>query len=807
MSNRLRVRPPRPRRRGQLIPVVGVVLVIFGFMAFSYMFHSQTVTSVTGVAIYGLKAHQLALAAQDEASLVLKEKFDDGGSPGPWKQELIDLLKDQNDGPAVQIEKDLTGELPEALSVIASQEGELMEAKLKLHGFHRLNYGSTDAYDSPDTIYHNDDVFDDRNDGEDPNKVNPPKDWVGFATVQIRVKVRGVERQVQMSHDVKLVDVSPMAREFTFFNWLPLTQEQAAQGLGMKSLNEGGRMIVWPNDVGRVMMRGPYRVITEGNPKGDGGTERRGRMRQNMSYPDPDDKWIGWSAVPRLRALLYNSLAWPWGKNIRPKKDGLEVLAYLRIPTISFVTLIANDHVIDCNTQKFFTATTEVGNQKFSIWGDPGNGNVALPPNADGNPTNNGFSMFRGARVKYDKRGNASAQGIHDSGAALGGGDNGDSIEPEGLGLFGLYKMASFRNVASLKICLYYIPPLEWLVDGFMIRCIPAPGCPGIGLATLTSPGNLDANNVLSVSGGDYQEAPYGLRYMEKESIPIWASLLSAAIEFVASYAAGSTLGGNVGSGFVGGTAFGTWGNITMSGIGSFMNFAGSQLATNMLVQSSMSAVSPTLGGQLPTSADLANVAPQGIFPPKFRPHLRGATRIHPNLAEALNEDGSLLTLDGVVAVEAMPQDQAATFKYKGRGVLYTATDGNDANKNPFLGDIGPENPDEDWMTFSFHAMRSPPPPDGGDCQVKLNSNQLEMTLYSQEGVTMESQSALFGNLVTMTPNKHRIPDGAQFDVFYNWKRLAPAAHQGPDPAQWNDGTWKRVSVSPKVSGYYDRYR
>ncbi|NUN51679.1 MAG: hypothetical protein HUU06_02675 [Planctomycetaceae bacterium] len=158
------------------------------------------------------------------------------------------------------------------------------------------------------------------------------------------------------------------------------------------------------------------------------------------------------------------------------------------------------------------------------------------------------------------------------------------------------------------------------------------------------------------------------------------------------------------------------------------------------------------------------------------------------------------------MAVESLPADGPAAFKYRGKGVLFSTTNGEDNNKTPYLGDIEPEDNAADWMTFQFWVQRAAKP-DGGDCQVKLNSNKVEMSIYAQEGVTTEQESAIFGNLITQTINKHKIPDEATLQVFYNVKRLAPSASGGPQEAEWGDGTWTRVSVSPRISGYYDRYR
>lgn len=854
----------RPRRRGQLIPMVGVILVLFGFLAFGFMFRSQSNTSITGISIYGMQAHQLALAFADEAKLALMNSFDELDGSAPWKNELRDMLRDQADGPSVTLDRpDFQGELPNAMSLLGSvANAELMECSLRLHGFHRLHYAANDIYDSETSFYKSEFL-----DPDDTARM-PVDDWVGYATIQVRVSIRGIERQVQVTHDLKVVDVQPPAREFAFMAWAPVTQEMADSGLAHASLNQGGSMAIFPNDVGRVMIRGPYPLIVEGLPNGDGGERRPGEIRESLSYPDNDDDWHGWSVIPGNRALLWNQLAMPWGSNIRPDKDGTFVKARVRYPTKDFVSVDTNTSVVDCVSQSYYCGATEVGKQAFSPWGRPG---------GDG-----GFSMFRGFKVDFNNGGQVT--GAYESpGNNFGGGSNGDGITFEGGGVYAVLNQANFKNNFGIYACFSFTP--SWppscfgadTYSGFSALgggpCLIGLPCIGMMLGDMNHSPSIDPATYSGGTGGRYLRTLWALRYWEEEAVSIWASLIGAAVSYVAaSYtdgtlfeggagdaaggaaadaaggaagdaaggaagdaaggaagdaaggaagdaaggaagdAAGGAAGGAAGDAAAGAASEATWGALwesTKSNFQSdvFMKTVGKEMMASIAANTYGTIKPGATGAEYPSAGELADSAPQGLFPPKFREYMRGATRLHRNLDEALDQDGQNLNLDGIVLVETMdrPSGGIAEFTYRGRGVLVSMTDGT-ANQNPIVGTVTPEDGGQDWLTLA-HFVKREPLPDGGDCQINLQTTEFIGSLYSKEGVIAEADAAIFGNYVCAWPNKYKVVDGARFDVFYNYERLAPSRFGGPGDDEWTDWSWKRVVVSPKVSGYYDRYR
>jgi hypothetical protein len=822
--------------------MVGIILILFSLLAFSFMTQSQSSTSITGISIYGMQAHQLAMGFADEAKVVLMEKFDEIGGNAPWKAELISMLAGQTDGPAVTFDRpDFQNQLGESMALLQSiPNAKLVLCSLRLHGFHRLHYAANDIYDGVGSFYKSETL------DPDDSAREPVEDWVGYATLQIRISIRGIERQVQVTHDLKIVDTQPPAREFAFFVWAPLTDEMTSSGLAHASLNQGGSMAIWPMDVGRVMIRGPYALLTEGDPNGEGGERRGGNMRKNFSYPDDNDDWYGWSVVPGNRALRWNKIAMPWGSNIRPSKDGTFVKVRVRWPTKDFVSVDSGTSVADCPSQTYFCAATDVGKQAFSPWGRPGSG-VTGPGGADD------LSMFRGYRLDFNN-GGGEIVGNYEDGKSFGGGSTGDGITCEGGGLISIMNQAKYNNNFGLYACISTGPGYPWCFGvgtytGFYNPCVFGLPCIGVMLGDMNHSPPLDPSTYDGGASGTYLRTTWSLRYWEEEPVDMWASLIGVAVSAVAAYisAGGEGMGTTLfesgatsaatdagtdaaaqaaadGASEEAATAAGTSATEaavaagtkkTMSQAlqrgmenfdwGSFMSTMGDQIVNSVTTNLAGTMLAGSTGTIPPTSQELSDSIPEGLFPPKYREYMRGTTRLHRTLKEALSSDESTLNLDGIILVERMPEDQPASFKYRGRGILVSMTDGT-ANLNPFLGDITPEDPSSDWMTFA-HLVKRAPLPDGGDGQVKLQSTNLELSLYSSEGVIAEQQSSIFGNYICAWPNKYKVIAGVDFDVFYNAARLAPSRFGGPADDEWTNGTWKRVTVSPKLSGYYDRYR
>jgi hypothetical protein len=781
-------------RKGQMIPIVGFILLVFAFVAFGYMAQSQSTTSITGIAIYGMQAHQLGLAVADEVALGLETVYDEEGG-APWKMELVNALDGAADGADITLEPDVGSLLADSPGLVDDvANSELVDVKLRLHGFHRLHYHGNDLFDAPEAFYGNEHL-----DADIDAVKTPPRDWVGYATVQVKVKVRGIERQVQITRDLKLVDVQPPGREFAYFNWMGLMTSQEA--LAQYSLNRGGDMAIWPQQAGRVMIRGPYVVLAEGEEECTGGKKRSGSLKRNYTWPFGDDKWYGWSVLPPRRAAPWNPIASPWGGMIRPDDLGNDFEVKSRLPTKEAVSVVPPFSIGDAITSEYLCGVTPVGTQTFSLIGRPGR-NVPGVAEADT------LSMFRGLRVDLEA---GQPTGPYDGSNSPGGGGNGDGIMPEGGGLISLVNHARFENNFAIYTCFGVttsIPPIPCfhpfstlIPPGAPPFCPPSACLGGHNWATAANPA-LDPQTFEGGASGSYVASPWAIQYAEEESQDFFDALIGFALSYAMSYAFSAT--SDVGAS---GTFFDSVADAASSTAwGSVLDNVGLMM-TEGLLKSQLTAMSLDPAGSLsPRAAEIAANMPEGLFPPKFRRHyMRGATRLHLDLADALSLDQTKLNLEGIVMVERFPDTQV-DFDYTGKGILFTQTDG-EINKSPFLGDIKPATPGEDWMTFA-HVVQRDPQPDGGDCQVRLNSNVLEMTLYAEEGITTETESTLNGNYLTMTPNKHKIPQGATFDVFYKADRLAPqSVPNGANDDQWTNGSWKRVTVSPKVSGYFDRFQ
>lgn len=811
-------RPP-PRRRGQMIPIVSMILIVFSFIGLAYMTQSRAVTSVTGITMYGAKAHQLALAVSEEVLLAIDQQFDEANG-APWKAEILAAVAGQEDGAEIEVAPDIGGFLSTSERLInATGDADLVLAQLRFHGFHRLHYHGNDAFSAPEAFY-----WEEALDGNDEAARAPPHDWVGFATVQVRVSVRGVERQVQISRDIKLVDVRPPAREFAFFNWSGLTQEQADAGLGNYSLNRGGEMAIWPQGHGRVLIRGPFLLVTDGQQECAGGKRRGGGMGRNFTWPAGGSSWNDMSVLPPRRAAVYDALGAPWAKNMRPKKRGKTVALFNRIPfmkTVGFPPGIWG--LADMVPTPYFCGSGNETAQTFSVMGSPGR-----PPSGIGDENlGDGWSMFRGLHVNLSDGG--SIFGEHAAGSNLPGIGEQQGITIEGGGLLNLFRLARFDPGPNVGMCVAIslpVPPSVCTNAFTMLPCyIPTPGCMGLHYnAKMAAPDPIDPQNWSGQVSDGFAMAPFAIQKWDKEHVPLLKSLMGFALQYAMAYAFGSVGSNGMGEAFSGGASFteNLMGSLTGNIEGSFLKSiswgtvvktVGRQMSqsvlNNMLTQQRLDAS----GLASPTAAEIAQAVPEGLWPRDFRrAYMRGATRMHLDFEDALGDDDRM-NLDGIIMIERFP-DEPVSFDYTGKGIIYSLTDG-ETNLNPQLGEIAPVSSGtgaatDDWLTF-VHVRAGQADETGGDAQVDLGSNRLELSLHAEEGVTVSNESAtLFGNYTCLTPNKYRIESGSRFDVFYNHELLSPQEHggQGPD-TQWeaDDPTWKRASISPKVSGYYDRFK
>lgn len=125
--------------------------------------------------------------------------------------------------------------------------------------------------------------------------------WNLRAPCSVSVKIASAsqsgEAQVVLDTEMAVSDSTPPASEFALFSFLPPLSEKMA----LEDLQSGGRFTVYPRSVGRVMVRGPLLLVPE-----DGSSEaaHKGGEAPDESLSYPGREWPGWAAVPGPRALM-----------------------------------------------------------------------------------------------------------------------------------------------------------------------------------------------------------------------------------------------------------------------------------------------------------------------------------------------------------------------------------------------------------------------------------------------------------------------------------------------------------------------
>ncbi|MBI4862718.1 MAG: hypothetical protein HY815_21025 [Candidatus Riflebacteria bacterium] len=399
------------------------------------------------------------------------------------------------------------------LSAGASSDVAVEQVMATLHSFRPIVHGDGGAYDIPEAFY-GEPAF------EDLKKDRVPRDFTGYLTLSVTVATRerglSTRRVVQVIRDVKVLDVTPPAREFALFSYgVPRDVPHM-----LNDLNTGGRMTTYPLG-SRVLVRGPMflKVEDASDPVHIGG-EYRGR--DSLSYPERGRDWHGWAFIPGPRAVHNSNFAGDiremlgglgpllagQGWTAHPRRPpseadrarasilGFQFPGVLLVgpalgPAIGAFFPIPPDETIACsNPWVYLTGTVPPSRQRFSICG--------APDPLRGPAASSRVSMFSGILTK---KGGAS-KGIYQENlrfphVAYGGGarvEDGDAIYPEPFdygtlstrqeapptdrgiagypsdqGIYGIYKIASFKrepvwSEQLLRFVSKHYPPAGVLV-------------------------------------------------------------------------------------------------------------------------------------------------------------------------------------------------------------------------------------------------------------------------------------------------------------------------------------------------------
>ncbi len=771
-------------REGTFIALSLIVLVVFAALGVVMMFSGSSEYSMSVRSAYRIKAEAHMHAAFEEALRVVYDNvnapdldYSDGVDEPAWKKELIEAVRNAVDGgeTGVVLEKDLLASnlIPNTMALVSEDGGSIDECKVEFRGFRKLYYTPNGFFAEPDKqkkVYYTDPngVFD-----KDPKY---PCDYVGYFVIKIRSSygtgVNRVVRDLTTTHDIKIVNVSPLAREFVFYAMYPSPDTAYAE----RALNTGGALKIFPRTRGRVFVLGPYIVDSEGIPDGTGGY--KAPKNECMSYWSRN--WAKWSLIPLPRAgvmsragILFASVAFP---PARPNnKSGIIIL-----PTIlglKYGQILRMD-------PGFFLAQSKTEWYCSSIDRFPGNSGFCLIGDPTGSDSDYKRDMYRGIKFKYKKGGGREVLGEFAEGTDYG--SHGKSmvvIQPEGA------LVSKFKGVQYSR--------MEFPIT-IMIGWVPV---------TFTA----IRYKVKTTSDSVYM--PYGVYWM-KEIKQNWLSFF----------------GENLLSAAMGLLVMGTLGNAGSTALGEVVSKVGLEFGQGVMALAGLALA----GGIIETLTDNGyNFNAPGVDPGRFENAFypgyknwgRAATRVYDSIEEmdfyTTDRDSCPMILDGTIVLKDFSNEG---FKYVGRGTLMGvdylgAEDPSSSGPPSVSGPIFPLNEPrklpEGGLSLESHlnivyygqakdAYR-------GDWMLTLDDaggtgQPLVASVFASSGVKPgDGQRVIIaGNYVSGYPNKFRIPPDARLDVVYN---PAYSPKNAAEAEKFLSPEWYDASVSFRCCGWYGERR
>ena len=315
-------------RRGFAYVVAVLILGLLAFMGMFLMQSSSAEYSQSAISVYRTMARQLAEAAADEACVMLEERFKDKSTDGPFQ-----LLLHQAASSQIPANGGVTGLNPTLLGDFSDMKDKVTQS-LTLKDYHMTRAGfeiekiiptikdlrpiDQGPLNDPASYYRS------------PDRTEPfdntySRDW--YLTLKLDVtialhKKRTLKIDYTISKDVKLLNLGPMARNFSLFSILshriPSADAATVQNVIRNEMNspdtQGGRLILWNQPFqSRVYLHGPSIIALE-NP--ELARDRPGYGAYNLygednSIPGPNnayqysDTFYGFSYYPTLGRALF----------------------------------------------------------------------------------------------------------------------------------------------------------------------------------------------------------------------------------------------------------------------------------------------------------------------------------------------------------------------------------------------------------------------------------------------------------------------------------------------------------------------
>lgn len=348
-----------------------VAIGMLGLLAFMGLFLIQSSTteySQTSLSVYRTMARQLAEAAADEATVMLEERFKDKSEKGYFNT----LLNQAATSKPISQPNSSTG-VNGSINDFNITQDDLVQtsALIKYHltraGFVIENILPTikdlrpipqGALDDPKSFYVPTDRASEKYDEYHPFDNQYSRDW--YCTLQLDISVSLAKQKktkfnYQISRDVKLVNVGPIGRNYSFYSILGgfvdtrqsegIIQKQITDRFSPNSINGGdtekGRLFLWNVPFqSRVFVHGPA-VINLENPNLENYPENEEPYATKDTYhlgaykypPDIPEYGPGSSMAYQYSDTFYGFSYYPdKSRSLFPKKDFWDTI-FSRSPT------------------------------------------------------------------------------------------------------------------------------------------------------------------------------------------------------------------------------------------------------------------------------------------------------------------------------------------------------------------------------------------------------------------------------------------------------------------------------------------
>lgn len=366
-----------PSNRGIVIPIIIGVLTLFFILLMALSQSNTELGRSVSLTNHRQHARFMALSAIEEMHNIMWNRVSNPINVTAARNDMIESVVGGG-----EYEIDLRADLKYSNILYMRQTNtgaknqkkattSIFEAKARFHNFRPIVYSSTGIYSNPNPYYRSPDGAVGGLPAGGPQGTH--QDYYGWVTYTVKAQHGIVSKEMTQSRPIKIVDMTPMAREYALF------EMESAQGA---SLNEGPGFYIEANDVGRIRMDGPYYIDVEGGSDGKAiSWGNRKKATGGLSYPEfSKNRWSDDSYVPGPKWVTYcpgwASVGGSGGKRLRLHNGASISVMYMVCLCCPALVLIPIDVIaqqMQPTTQQYIAAKVKEGQQTFSLTGRDGN--------------------------------------------------------------------------------------------------------------------------------------------------------------------------------------------------------------------------------------------------------------------------------------------------------------------------------------------------------------------------------------------------------------------------------------------------